>query len=128
MACTRLADAGIPLGCQTVLLRGVNDNPSVMKALMQKLLAIRVRPYYLFQADLAKGTRHFWTTLERGLEIMSKLQGHTSGLCVPRFMVDLPDGGGKIPLLPEYVIGKEKGGLRVSNYLWEEYLYPLGAC
>jgi len=128
LACTRLADAGIPLGCQTVLLKGVNDHPSVMKELMQKLLAIRVRPYYLFQADLAKGTCHFWTTLERGLEIMSKLQGHTSGLCVPRFMIDIPDGGGKIPLLPEYVMGKEKGSLRVSNYLWEEYIYPLGVC
>jgi len=89
LACGRLVDAGIPLGCQTVLLRGVNDDTGVMKRLMQKLLTIRVRPYYLFLADPAKGTSHFWTPLDRGLEIMSALQGHTSGLGVPHFAVDL---------------------------------------
>ena len=127
LACARLVDAGIPLGCQTVLLKGINDDPDVMRILMQKLLAIRVRPYYLFQADRAKGTSHFWTPLKKGLEIMSALQGYISGLCVPRFMIDLPDGGGKIPITPEYVLGKEKGNLRLKNYLGEEYVYPLQA-
>jgi lysine 2,3-aminomutase len=127
LACARLVDAGIPLGCQTVLLKGINDNPAVMRILMQKLLAIRVRPYYLFQADRAKGTSHFWTPLEKGVEIMAALQGYISGLCVPRFMIDLPDGGGKIPITPEYVLGKEKGNLRLKNYLGEEYVYPLQA-
>lgn len=94
---------------------------------MQKLLAIRVRPYYLFQADRAKGTSHFWTPLEKGVEIMAALQGYISGLCVPRYMIDLPGGGGKIPITPEYVLGKEKGNLRLKNYLGEEYVYPLQA-
>ena len=127
LACARLVDAGIPLGCQTVLLKGINDNPAVMRILMQKLLAIRVRPYYLFQADRAKGTSHFWTPLEKGVEIMAALQGYISGLCVPRYMIDLPGGGGKIPITPEYVLGKEKGNLGLKNYLGEEYVYPLQA-
>jgi lysine 2,3-aminomutase len=125
LACARLVDAGIPLGCQTVLLKGINDDPAVMRILMQKLLAIRVRPYYLFQADRAKGTSHFWTPLEKGVKILGALQGYTSGLCVPRFMIDLPGGGGKIPLVPDYVMGEEKGHLRLKNYLGEEYIYPL---
>lgn len=125
LACKRLADAGIPLGCQSVLLKGVNDEPGVMKALMQRLVGIRVRPYYLFQADLAKGTSHFWTPLKAGLEIISGLQGHTSGLCVPRLMIDLPGGGGKVPLLPEYVMGEDNGRLLIKNYQGKEYIYPL---
>jgi lysine 2,3-aminomutase len=124
LACERLTNAGIPLGCQTVLLKGVNDDPTVMKTLMQKLLLIRVRPYYLFQADLAKGTAHFWTPLKTGLEIISKIQGHTSGLSVPRLMIDLPGGGGKVPLLPEYVMGEDRGDLLIKNYLGKKYLYP----
>ncbi len=127
LACERLTDAGIPLGCQTVLLKGVNDDPTVMKTLMQKLLMIRVRPYYLFQADLAKGTSHFWTPLKTGLEIISKLQGHTSGLSVPRLMIDLPGGGGKVPLLPEYIMGEDGENLRIKNYLGKKYLYPRNA-
>ena len=127
VACARLVDAGIPLGCQTVLLKDINDDPAVMRILMQKLLAIRVRPYYLFQADRAKGTSHFWTPLEKGVEIMAAMQGYTSGLCVPRFMIDLPGGGGKIPITPDYVMGKEKGSLLVKNYVGEEYVYPLQA-
>lgn len=102
-ACARLADAGIPLGNQTVLLRGVNDEPAVMKRLMQKLLAIRVRPYYLYQADLVQGTDHFRTSVEEGLEIVRALRGHTSGLGVPAYVIDAPGGGGKIPLLPDYL-------------------------
>lgn len=125
LACSRLADAGIPLGCQTVLLKGVNDDPKVMERLMGRLLTIRVRPYYLFQADLAKGTSHFWTPLKTGLDIISKLQGHTSGLSVPRLMIDLPGGGGKVPLLPEYVLGEDGGNLLIRNYRGEKYRYPL---
>jgi lysine 2,3-aminomutase len=127
LACAKIVDAGIPLGCQTVLLKGINDDPAVMRTLMQKLLAIRVRPYYLFQADRAKGTSHFWTPLEKGVEIISALQGYTSGLCVPRFMIDIPGGGGKIPITPEYVSGRENSSLRLKNYLGEEYIYPLDA-
>ncbi len=125
LACNRLADAGIPLGCQTVLLRGVNDRPGVMTALMQKLLTIRVRPYYLFQADPTKGTSHFWTPLSKGLEIMSALQGHTSGLCVPHFAVDLLGGGGKVPLLPEYVVGRDGHVLVARNYAGKTYRHPV---
>jgi lysine 2,3-aminomutase len=98
LACARLADAGIPLGCQTVLLKGVNDDAEVLERLMRKLLLIRVRPYYLFQADLARGTAHFWTPVKRGLEIMKRLQGQTAGSGMPHFVVDLPEGGGKVPL------------------------------
>ncbi|MBW1783858.1 MAG: KamA family radical SAM protein [Deltaproteobacteria bacterium] len=125
LACNRLADVGIPLGCQTVLLKGVNDRPGVIKALMRKLLTIRVRPYYLFQADPAKGTSHFWTPLDRGLEIMSALQGHTSGLCLPHFAVDLLGGGGKIPLLPEYVVKRDVRVLVARNYAGKTYRHPV---
>jgi lysine 2,3-aminomutase len=125
IACNRLADAGIPLGCQTVLLRGVNDNPLVIKELMQKLLTIRVRPYYLFQADLARGTSHFWTPIGRGMEIIAGLQGHTSGLCVPHFALDLPGGGGKVPLLPEYIKQWKGDSLTIRNYQGKEHRYPL---
>jgi lysine 2,3-aminomutase len=103
LACARLANAGIPLGCQTVLLRGVNDDPAIIKELLRKLLLIRVKPYYIFQTDLSKGTNHFRTPVEQGLEIMRSLIGHTSGLAIPTFAVDAPGGGGKIPLLPDYV-------------------------
>jgi lysine 2,3-aminomutase len=102
-ACTLLADAGIPLGCQTVLLKGVNDDVEIMKTLMRKLLAIRVKPYYLFQADLTRGTGHFQTRIETGLKIMKGMIGHISGMAVPTFALDAPGGGGKIPLTPEYV-------------------------
>ena len=125
LACSRLADAGIPLGCQTVLLKGVNDNVMVMKELMLKLLSIRVRPYYLFQADLARGTSHFWTPLKIGLEIISELQGHISGLSVPRFMIDLPGGGGKVPITPQYIKKIKGKGLVIKNYLGHEYMYPI---
>ena len=124
-ACTLLADAGIPVGCQTVLLKGVNDDPVVMKKLMQKLIKIRVRPYYLFQADLTKGTSHFWTPLRKGLEIISKLQGYTSGLCVPRFMIDLPGGGGKIPFTPNYLSGIQGDEILLKNYRGDVYRYPI---
>jgi len=125
LACSMLADAGIPLGCQTVLLKDVNDDVEVMKELMRKLIAVRVRPYYLFQADLVKGTSHFWTGLEKGLEIMAGLQGHISGMCIPRFMIDLPDGGGKVPVTPEYIKGVKGDELIIRNYLGKEYRYPM---
>ncbi len=114
-ACNRLADAGIPLGSQTVLLKGVNDDPEIIKSLMYKLLRIRVKPYYLFQADMTKGTNHFRTPIAKGLEIMQSLIGHVSGMAVPTFAVDAPGGGGKIPLLPDYM---QKTGSRLvfKNY------------
>jgi lysine 2,3-aminomutase len=122
-ACARLADAGIPLGNQTVLLRGVNDDPAVMKRLMQKLLAIRVRPYYLYQADMAQGTDHFRTSVTEGLEIVRALRGHTSGLGVPAFVIDAPGGGGKIPLLPDYLQELNDEEVRLKNYRGELYSY-----
>jgi lysine 2,3-aminomutase len=124
-ACALLADAGIPIGCQTVLLKGVNDDAHVMGELMKRLTAIRVRPYYLFQADLVKGTSHFWTPLTRGVDIMAVLQGRVSGMCIPRFMIDLPDGGGKVPITPEYIKGAEGNELIIRNYLGREIRYPV---
>jgi len=102
-ACARLANAGIPLGCQTVLLRGVNDDLEVMRQLMYRLLQIRVKPYYLFQADLTRGTDHFRTTIDTGVAIMRSLIGHVSGMAVPTYALDAPGGGGKIPLTPNYI-------------------------
>ncbi len=122
LACSRLADAGIPLGCQTVLLKGVNDDARIIRKLMQKLLTVRIRPYYLFQADQAKGTAHFWTPLQKGLDIVSKLQGHTTGLCVPHFAVDLPGGGGKVNLVPSSLSEKE-GRTSIRNYLGKEFMW-----
>ncbi|MBW2099455.1 MAG: lysine 2,3-aminomutase, partial [Deltaproteobacteria bacterium] len=120
-----LADAGIPLGCQTVLLKGINDDPAVMTLLMQKLLKIRVRPYYIHHADLVKGTGHFRTSIQTGLNIMKRLRGYTSGMCVPQYMIDLPGGGGKVPLVPEYVKETVGGKLKVENYMGEIFEYPL---
>ncbi|MBU1711156.1 MAG: KamA family radical SAM protein [Proteobacteria bacterium] len=116
LACARLANAGIPMGCQTVLLKGVNDNPELIKKLMHKLLLIRVKPYYIFQGDMTKGTNHFRTTVESGITILKSLIGHTSGLAVPTYAIDAPGGGGKIPILPEYIsrFGKE---IVFENYL-----------
>jgi lysine 2,3-aminomutase len=110
-ACALLADAGIPLGNQTVLLKGVNDDAIVLKELFQKLVAMRVRPYYIYQADLVKGTEHFRTDVQDGLKIMEKLQGFTSGLCIPQFMID-PPGGGKIPISSQNIV-YQKGELLV---------------
>lgn len=102
-ACGYLADAGIPLGCQTVLLRGVNDSPDILRELLYRLIRIRVKPYYLFQADQTKGTSHFRTTVDSGLDIMQQLIGHVTGMAIPTFALDAPGGGGKIPLTPDYV-------------------------
>jgi lysine 2,3-aminomutase len=119
-----LADAGIPLGCQTVLLKGVNDDPLVMRRLMQKLLMARVKPYYIYQTDYVSGTEHLRTTVEKGLEVMEQLRGWTSGLGVPYYCIDAPGGGGKIPVLPKYVqtISDEKVVMR--NFEGETFTYP----
>lgn len=119
----RLADAGIPLGCQTVLLKGVNDDPEVMKKLMQKLLLARVRPYYIYQADYVFGTEHFRTRVEKGLEIIQAIRGWTSGLAVPHFVIDSPGGGGKIPLLPEYVVKISDEEVVLRNYQGKIFRY-----
>ncbi|HTH66204.1 MAG TPA: KamA family radical SAM protein [Gemmatimonadales bacterium] len=118
-----LADAGIPLGCQTVLLKGVNDDPGVMKRLMLKLLAARVRPYYIYQCDQVAGAEHFRTSVEKGLEIIRALRGWTSGLAVPHFVIDAPGGGGKIPLLPEYVEAMDDDQVVLRNYAGKTYVY-----
>ncbi len=119
----RLADAGIPLGNQTVLLKGVNDDPEVMKKLVQKLLQARVRPYYIYQADYVVGTEHFRTRVEKGLEIIRALRGWTSGLAVPHFVIDSPGGGGKIPLLPEYVVQITDEEVVLRNYQGKIFRY-----
>ncbi|MGH7538212.1 MAG: KamA family radical SAM protein [Gemmatimonadales bacterium] len=119
----RLADAGIPLGCQTVLLKDVNDDPAVMKLLMQKLLVARVRPYYIYQCDQVAGAEHFRTTVEKGLEIVQALRGWTSGLAVPHYVIDAPGGGGKIPLLPEYVEAINEDEIVLRNYAGKTYVY-----
>jgi lysine 2,3-aminomutase len=106
-ACQMLADAGIPVGNQMVLMKNVNDDPATVKELMQKLLKIRVRPYYMYMADETKGANHFRTSIETGIEIIENLRGHTSGLAIPHFVIDAPGGGGKIPLLPNYVLHKD---------------------
>ena len=123
-ACSRLADAGIPLGSQTVLLAGVNDDVEVLTRLFQWLLRMRVRPYYLYQCDLVPGSGHFRTPVRKGLEILQGLRGHTSGYAVPTYVIDAPGGGGKIPLLPEYVVGAEGGDLLLRNYEGRIYRYP----
>ncbi|MBS1552189.1 MAG: KamA family radical SAM protein [Bacteroidetes bacterium] len=123
-ACGMLADAGIPVGNQCVLMKGVNDNTETMKQLMKGLLAMRVRPYYIYMADLTKGANHFRTPIKVGLDIMDKLRGHISGLAVPHFVVDAPGGGGKIPLLPNYVISQDENKIVLRNFKYNIYEYP----
>ncbi len=122
-ACNLLADGGIPLGCQTVLLKGVNDQPEIMKSLFLALLKIRVKPYYLFQADLTKGTNHFRTKTSVGVDIMRKLYGHVSGMAIPTLALDGPGGKGKIPITPSYII-EQKDTVIYENYLGEVCTYP----
>lgn len=118
-----LADAGIPLGCQTVLLRGINDTPDVMVRLMQKLLMARVRPYYIYMADQVAGGEHFRTSVETGLRIMKALRGWTSGLANPHFVIDAPGGGGKIPLIPNYVEDFGEDEIVLRNFRGDRYVY-----
>jgi lysine 2,3-aminomutase len=123
-ACERLADAGIPLGAQTVLLKGVNDSVETMKSLVHKLLLQRVRPYYLYQCDPISGSAHFRTPVSKGLEIIEGLRGHTTGYAVPNYVIDAPGGGGKIPLQPEYVVGRDGDDLLLRNFEGKTYRYP----
>jgi lysine 2,3-aminomutase len=123
-ACARLADAGIPLGSQTVLLSGINDSVDVMKRLMHGLLKARVKPYYLYQCDPIVGSSHFRTPVQKGLEIIQGLRGYTSGYAVPAYVIDAPGGGGKIPLLPEYLVGRDGDDLVLKNYQGMQFRYP----
>lgn len=130
LACRRLADAGIPLGSQTVLLSGINDDPAVMKKLMQGLMRFRVKPYYLYQCDPVVGSAHFRTSVAKGLSIYQSLRGHTSGYAVPTYVIDAPAGGGKIPLLPETVTGWDGNDILLKNYEGKIFRYPAagGTC
>lgn len=122
-ACTLLADGGIPIGCQTVLLRGINDDSAILKKLFLGLLQLRVKPYYLFQCDLTRGTNHFRTSTKTGIQIMRELIGTISGMAIPTYALDAPNGKGKIPLTPQYIrhFGKN---LEFDNYLGESCIYP----
>ncbi len=123
-AYTRLADAGIPLGSQTVLLSGINDDIATMRKLMHGLMRARVRPYYLYQCDPITGSGHFRTPVKKGLEIIRGLRGYTTGYAVPTYVIDAPGGGGKIPLTPDYVIGSDGDNLLLKNYTGNTYRYP----
>jgi len=123
-ACERLADAGLPLGSQTVLMKGINDDVEVMKKLMQGLLKIRVKPYYLYQCDPISGSSHFRTPVSKGLEIIQGLRGFTTGYAVPSYVIDAPGGGGKIPLLPDCVVGRDGDDLLLRNYEGKIFRYP----
>lgn len=122
-ACLKLADAGIPLGGQTVLLKGINDDLHVMKQLMHELLKIRVRPYYLYQCDPVVGTSHLRTPLTTGLRIMEHLRGHTTGYAVPTFVIDAPGGGGKIPIAPDYTVSRQDDRVILRNFRGDVYEY-----
>jgi len=123
-ACAKIVDAGIPLGNQSVLLKGVNDDVSVMKELLTKLVRNRIRPYYLYQCDVARGIGHFRTPVKKGIEIMKNLRGFISGYAVPSFVIDAPGGGGKVPINPEYVISMDENEVIMRNYLGKVYKYP----
>jgi lysine 2,3-aminomutase len=123
-ACNLLADAGIPLGSQTVLLRGINDNVETMTKLVHGLMRMRVRPYYIYQCDPITGSAHFRTPVSKGVEIIRGLRGHTSGYAVPTFVIDAPGGGGKIPVAPDYIAGTDQQDLLLRNYEGQVYRYP----
>jgi len=120
----RLADAGIPLGNQSVLLKHVNDDAGVMKAHVQKLLMCRVKPYYVYQCDLITGSSHLRTSVQHGIEIMEQLRGHTTGYAVPTYVIDAPGGGGKVPVNPEYVLCRNAGRVLIRNYEGKIFEYP----
>ncbi len=122
-ACQRIADAGIVMGSQTVLLKGINDNVGVMKKLVHELLKMRVKPYYLYQCDPIPGSSHFRTPVSKGLEIIQGLRGFTSGYAIPHFVIDAPGGGGKIPLLPEYYVGREGNNVILKNFEGKRFEY-----
>jgi len=120
----RLADAGIPLGNQSVLLRNVNDHPEVMKALVQKLLMCRVKPYYIYQCDLIAGSAHLRASVRRGVQIMESLRGHTTGYAVPEYVIDAPGGGGKVPVTPDYVLSRNSDRVVIRNHEGRIFEYP----
>ncbi|MEH2126472.1 KamA family radical SAM protein [Nostoc sp.] len=122
-ACDRLADGGIPLGSQTVLLKGVNDSEKALKNLFHGLLKLRVRPYYLYQCDPVVGTAHLRTSVQTGLDLISKLRGHTTGYAVPTYVIDAPGGGGKVPIQAETLMGYEQGTATVRNWAGQTYTY-----
>jgi len=122
-ACELLADNGVPVGNQMVIMKDINDDPAIVKELMQKLLKIRVRPYYMYMADETKGANHFRTSVETGMKIVEALRGHTSGLAIPHFVIDAPGGGGKIPLLPNYVLHMDEEQIILRNYQNKVYSY-----
>jgi lysine 2,3-aminomutase len=122
----RLADAGIPLGNQSVLLRHVNDDPQVMKAHVQKLLMCRVKPYYIYQCDLISGSAHLRSSVRQGLEVMEQLRGHTTGYAVPQYVIDAPSGGGKVPISPDYVLSRNADRVVIRNYEGKLFEYPEG--
>lgn len=124
-ALIRLADHGIPLGSQTVLLKGVNDHVEVQKKLYHQLLRCSVRPYYLYQCDIIKGSQHFRTSIETGLDIIRNLQGFTTGYAIPQYVIDAPGGGGKVPINPDYVVSWDDEQLTLRNFAGEMYQYPL---
>lgn len=123
-ACSLLADAGIPLGCQSVLLKGVNDDTETLKQLFQKLLSMRVKPYYLFQSDLTLGVNHFRTTTKTGIELVKSLYGNLSGMAIPTLALDAPGGNGKIPLTPQFITSRTEHELHFENYLGKPCSYP----
>ncbi|MDT8272031.1 MAG: KamA family radical SAM protein [Desulfomonilia bacterium] len=123
-ACTQLADAGLPLGSQTVLLKGINDRVETLKTLYHGLMKVRVRPYYLYQCDPILGSSHFRTSVETGIEMIEGLRGHTSGYAVPHYVIDAPGGGGKIPLLPDYFQGRTAEGVILRNHEGALFRYP----
>ncbi len=123
-ALSLLANHGVPLGNQSVLLRGVNDNAEVMKSLVQKLLMCRVRPYYLYQCDLIQGSSHLRTSVADGIDIIEQLRGHTTGYAVPQFVIDAPGGGGKVPLNPDYVLVRDEQRVVIRNYEGKTFEYP----
>ena len=122
-ACTAIADAGIPLGNQSVLLKGVNDNTETMKELLLKLVKARNRPYYIYQCDLCEGTDHFRTKVETGIEIVKNLTGNITGFAIPKFVIDAPNGGGKIPISPEFTISFDDEKIVIRNYEGRTYTY-----
>jgi len=123
-SCNKLADAGIPLSNQTVLLQGINDNSNILTNLFRALLCIRVKPYYLHQADLTRGADHFRTSIDTGMLIMKELRGHVSGMAVPYYVIDLPGGGGKVPLTPDYIVRRSSEEITVRNFQGRAYRYP----
>jgi len=123
-ACNLIADAGIPLGNQSVLLRNINDNINTMKELLLKLVRARVRPYYIYQCDLCEGSEHFRTRVEKGIEIIESLTGNISGFAIPRFVIDAPNGGGKVPLSPDFIVSLDNEKAVIRNFKGHLYAYP----